>query len=443
MAQRQGCGKQAFEAAPQAAPDTFLALETMRFPAYPPARETGPSEASRIRENAIMPFSRAVGLSLGAAIFICSSSLNLASAKPFMIVGNDEKVWWDDDGKPILSAPGKDTVLIVDLANPESPSIVATLPLKNSVVGPPVNVDIDPTGSVALVADSVDVTREGDALKQVPDDKVYVIDLKASPPKLAATVTVGKQPSGLSIGPSGKMALVANRGDNSISVLSLNGTDVKVTDTVAMPDSVAHVVFTPDGKRALAVRFPAHKVSVLDIAGDKVTYNKLDLPVGQWPYNVVVTPNGKLAMTNDNGGAGSSDGNVDTVSVIDLEANPPRVIDKVVVGDGPEGMAMSPKGDLAVSAILRGSNNKKAFFYQKNGSLSVLKIDGKKVTKTQDIELGGLPEAVLFTPDGKYILAGNYMTQDFSILKVNGSKITDTGKRFKVPGHPASARMGH
>ena len=390
-----------------------------------------------------MSFSRAVGLSLGAAIFICSSSLNLASAKPFMIVGNDEKVWWDDDGKTILSAPGKDTVLIVDLANPESPKIVATLPLKNSIVGPPVNVDIDPSGSVALVADSVDVTKDGDALKQVPDNKVYVIDLKASPPKLASTVTVGKQPSGLSISPSGKMALVANRGDNSISVLSLNGSEVKVTDTVAMPDSVAHVLFTPDGKRALAVRFAAHKVSVLDIAGDKVTYNKLDLPTGLWPYNVVVTPNGKLALSNDNGGAGSSDGSVDTVSVIDLEANPPRVIDKVVVGDGPEGMAMSPKGDLAVSAILSGSNNKKAFFYKKNGSLSILKIDGKKVTKTQDIEVGGLPEAVLFTPDGKYILAGNYMTQDFSILKVNGTKVTDTGKHFKVPGHPASARMGH
>ena len=395
-----------------------------------------------------MRFNRAVGirtlgLSLGAAILLGSSSLNLAQAKPFMIVGNDEKVWWDDDGKPVLSPSGKDSVLIVDLANPESPKIIATLPLKNSVVGPPVNLDIDPTGSVALVADSVDVTKDGDALKQVPDNKIYVIDLKANPPKLAATITGGKQPSGLSISPSGKMALVANRGDNSISVLSINGTDVKITDTVAMPDSVAHVVFTPDGKRALAVRFPAHKVSVLDIAGDKVTYNKLDLPTGQWPYNAVVTPNGKLALTADNGNSGASDGSVDTTSVIDLEANPPRIIDRVVVGDGPEGLAMSPKGDLAVAAILRGSNNKKAFFHKDNGSLSILKIDGKKVTKTQDIEVGGLPEAVMFTPDGKYILAGNYMTQDFSILKVNGTKVTDTGKRFKVPGHPASGRMSH
>jgi WD40 repeat protein len=390
-----------------------------------------------------MPVNRLVRLSLGAAVLLCGASFNFAHAKPFMIVGNDEKVSWDDDGKTVLSAPGKDTVLIVDLADPENPKTIATLPLKNSIVGPPVNLDIDPTGSVALVADSVDVVKDGDALKQVPDNKVYVIDLKASPPKLAGTVTVGKQPSGLSISPSGKMALVANRADNSISVLSLNGTDVKVTDTVAMPDSVAHVLFTPDGKRALAVRFPAHKISLLDVAGDKVTYSKIDLPTGQWPYNVVVTPNSKLALTSDNGASGSSDGSVDTTSVIDLEAKPPRIIDRVVVGDGPEGLAMSPKGDLAVAAILRGSNMKNAYYHQKNGSLSILKIDGKKVTKTQDIEVGGLPEAVMFTPDGKYILAGNYMTQDFSILKVNGGKVTDTGKRFKVQGHPASGRMSH
>jgi DNA-binding beta-propeller fold protein YncE len=395
------------------------------------------------RENARMPFNRTVAFCFGAAALLSGASLfNPALAKPLMIVGLDEKLWWDDDGKVVLRPPGKDQVLIVDMADPENPKIVVSLPLKNSVVGPPVNVDIDPTGSVALVADSVDVIKEGDALKQVADNKIYVIDLKADPPKLAATLTGGKQPSGLSFSPDGKMALVANRADNSVSVLSVNGTDVTITDTVPLPDSVAHVLFTPDGKRALAVRFPAHKVSVLDIADGKVTYSKIDLPTGQWPYNVVVSPNGKLALTSDNGAAGSSDGNVDTTSVIDLAANPPRIIDRVVIGDGPEGLAMSPKGDLAVATILRGSNMKKAFFYEKNGSAAILRIDGNKVTKTQDIELGGLPEPIMFTPDGRYILAGNFMSEDFSILKADGTKVADTGKRFKLPGHPASARMG-
>src|ERR1700757_1614026 len=195
-------------------------------------------------EDAHMPVTRTVRLCLAAALLGGSALFQPAFAKPFMIVGLDEKVWWDDDGKTILAAPGKDQVLIVDLANPETPKIVASLPLKNSIVGPPVNVDIDPSGSVALVADLIDNTKDGDALKQVPDNKIYVIDLKATPPKLAGTITGGKQPSGLSFSPDGRMALVANRADNSISVLSVDGTDVKITDTVSMPDSVSHVIFT-------------------------------------------------------------------------------------------------------------------------------------------------------------------------------------------------------
>ena len=47
--------------------------------------------------------------------------------------------------------------------------------------------------------------------------------------------------------------------------------------------------------------------------------------------------NGSIALTADNGNSGSSDGNVDTVSVIDLTAKPPRVIDHVVVPDNPKG----------------------------------------------------------------------------------------------------------
>ena len=202
--------------------------------------------------------------------------------------------------------------------------------------------------------------RRNDALKMGPDNKAYVIDLKANPPKLAGTVTVGKQPSGLSFNAAGNLALVANRADKSVSVLSVKGTDVKVIDTIDMGGIVSHAVFTPDGKHALAVKFNDHKVSLLDVDGDKITYSKLDLPTGQWPYNVAVAPSGKIALTADNGNAGSSDGSVDTVSVVDLEAHPPRIIDRVVVGDGPEGLAISPKGDVAAAVILAGSNNKNA-----------------------------------------------------------------------------------
>ena len=87
-----------------------------------------------------------------ATVAVLGCNALTAHAAPFMIVGDDEKVAVAD-GKTIVSPPGKDSVLIVDLANPLDPEIVANLPLKNSVVGPPVNLAIDPTNSVAIIAD--------------------------------------------------------------------------------------------------------------------------------------------------------------------------------------------------------------------------------------------------------------------------------------------------
>jgi 6-phosphogluconolactonase (cycloisomerase 2 family) len=374
-----------------------------------------------------------------AAVALAFNAL-VAQAAPFMIVGDDEKVSFAD-GKTIVSPPGEDSVLIVDVANPLDPKIVANLPLKNSVVGPPVNLAIDPTGSVAIVADSMNALQDGDNWKQVPDNKIYVIDLKAQPAKLISTIEGDRQPSGLSINPAGNLALVANRAGKSISVLSIHGADVKLIGSVDMGDEVSAVVFTPDGKHALASKASTNKVALLDVDGDKVTYNKHDLLTGLFPYNVVAAPNGSIALTADNGNNGTSDGNVDTVSVIDL-TEPVHVIDHITVPDSPEGLAFSPNGNIAVAVEATGSNHPKTdFYYHSHGMVTVLKIDGNKVTRLNDIEAGALPEAVAFTPDGRYIYVGNYMDRDFSILRVDGTKVTDTGKHFKVPGQPGSARM--
>ena len=297
----------------------------------------------------MMPVTRTVGLSLGAAILFSSCILGFAHAKPFMIVGDDEKPGTDAQGKPMVNPTGNDAVLIVDLANPEAPKIVASLPLENSIVGPPVNLAISPTGAIALVADSMTVTEDNGVRKLVPTDKLFVIDMKASPPKLVATLTLGKQPSGLSFNAKGDMALVCNRADGTISVLKIDGTNVTQTGTVTVAPGVSQVVFTPDGRHALAVKSPENKVAVLDVDGDKVTYNKVDVPTYPFPYNVVVSPDGKIAITADNGGGGSSDGSLDAVTVIDLEGDHPHGIAHLTVGDAPEGLAMAPNGKYAVA----------------------------------------------------------------------------------------------
>jgi len=390
------------------------------------------------------PVRTIVAVLVAAALAGCAGMATSAGPgkRQLMLIGNDEKVGFDDAGKQVQSPPGKDTVSIVDIGtDPLAPRIITSLPLQNSIFGPPVNLAITPDQTLAIVANSMNQVQDGAAWKPVPDDKIYVIDLTTDPPKLIETVTVGKQPSGLSINRAGNLALVANRNSNDITILRIAGKKVSVVGSVPMGEQVAHVVFTPDGRRALAAKFPGHKIAFLNVDGEKVTYDKLDVPVGLWPYNVDVTPDGKLAISADNGNSGSADGHVDTVSVIDIESNPPRVIDKVVVGDAPEGFAISPTGKLAVAVLLRGTNSaKNAWYYNRNATVVALKIDGKKVTRSNEVEVRGLPEGVAFSDDGEYIYVGNYMDRDLSILKVEGDRIVNTGKSIQLPGQPASIR---
>lgn len=380
------------------------------------------------------------GVALAAALMTIAG----AAEAQLLISGNDEKQTWDQAGKAVFMPPGKDTVSIIDISNRTKPRIVVNIPMPNTVVGPPTNVAITPDQSLALVANSIELVKDGDNWKQQPDNKLFVIDLKASPPKQIAQLELGKQPSGMAVNKAGNLALVANRADGSISVLSISGKDVKVLDTVSVgtpQDSISAVAITPDGKRALVAKFASHKIGLLDIDGQKVTYTKYDMATGLWPYNVKISADGKLAFAGNNGASGASDGNVDTMAVIDMEAKPmPRVIDQVVVGDGPEGMAVSPAGTYVAEVILNGSNAAKdAPFPHGNSYITLLKIEGKKVRAVSRANVGGLAEGATFSPDGKYLYVGNYMDRDMTILEVSGDKLKKVGT-LKLPGQPASLR---
>src|SRR5271154_1585475 len=212
-------------------------------------------------------------LALGAA----ASGLLMpadATRAQLLITGNDEKVSFDGNtGKTITHPAGKDTVSIIDIADPVKPKIVVNLPLMNTITGPPVNLAITPDRHLALVANSLDWVKDGDGWKGVPDDKIYVIDLTASPPTHIGTVEAGKQASGMAINRAGTLALVANRADDTVTVLSIDGKTVKVVDTVSVaspapasgaqkapPALPSAVAITPDGKHALVTKPGANRV---------------------------------------------------------------------------------------------------------------------------------------------------------------------------------------
>jgi hypothetical protein len=72
-----------------------------------------------------------------------------------LVVGNDEKMIFDDRGQPVFLPPGKDNVTFLDMSNRDMPVIIGTLPLPNSLFGPPTNVAVTPNQCLALISNAV------------------------------------------------------------------------------------------------------------------------------------------------------------------------------------------------------------------------------------------------------------------------------------------------
>jgi len=356
-----------------------------------------------------------------------------------ILIGIDNKITYGPEGQ-INGAPGSDAVLVMDISDPAKPRIRGSLPLTNSLLGPPTNLQITPDGKLGLVANSVVHVQEGNSWKSVPDDTLYVIDLTADPPKLIDTVAVGRQPSGLSISAKGDLALIANRDGKSVSVVSIQGMTVKAVGEVPLEQQAAAVVVAPDGKRAFVCLNLVNKIGVLAIDGQNVTYDKsMDIPSAFNPYNIDITPDGKYVIASN---TGAQKNNADAEVIIEATGPHPHVVDVMAPGTGPEGFAIAPNGKIAATPLLLGTSAKDGdWFKTKSGELVVMSIgtDGK-LTVTGRAPLGGLPEGIAYSPNSEYLYVGNYFDKDLQVFHLANGTLTEAGPRLKLPGQPASMR---
>ena len=370
-----------------------------------------------------------VGLGVNASVAIAQLAVS----------ANDNKVVLVNGVATVVQNPVPDTVAIIDLKE-FPPKILAEIEVPASVVGPPFSVAITPDESLALVTAAMKIDPN-DPTKQVPDNRLSVIDLKASPPAVLTTLETGKGPAGLSINRQGTLALVANRSEGTVSVFSISGKDVKNVGIVKIGDDktgVSHVAISPDGKTALVTRDGDSMVSVLAIDGTKVEYTKRDLTVGMRPYGVAITADGTVAVVA-NIGRGSGDN--DTVSVIDMTAKPVRTVETITVGPTPEGINLSADGKLCAVIIMNGSNKPKdSPFYNDNGKVLVYRVEQKKLSKLAEAPIGHWSQGAVFTPDNQYILVQNMVEKEIMIFKLAGDKLEDTGQRLKMKGGPAAIR---
>jgi DNA-binding beta-propeller fold protein YncE len=371
---------------------------------------------------------------------VLSAALALATAAhaQLAVTSNDNKVMLDNGTAKVVQNPAPDTVTVLDL-KVSPPRVLAEIPAPGSVVGPPFSVALTPDESLALVGSSSKIDPS-DSTKTVPDTRISVIDLKASPPAVIATLEAGKGAAGISVNRQGTLALVANRSEGTVSIFSISGKTVTPVGKVTIADeksATAHAAITPDGKMALVTRDGDHKISVLKIDGTNVEYTKRDINAGLRPYGIDVSSKGDFAAVAN---IGIGQGDADTVSLIDVRATPPRVVETVSVGQTPEGIKVSPDGRYVAVVVMNGSNKaKESPFYADNGKLVILRAANMKLTKVAEAPIGHWSQGAAFSPDGKTILVGNMVEKDVQVFAFDGRALKQVG-RIKVNGGPAAVR---
>jgi DNA-binding beta-propeller fold protein YncE len=354
------------------------------------------------------------------------------------VSSNDNKVR-HVDGVNTVVAGVPDTATIIDLgASP--PRVVAELRVPGGWSAPPQSVAVTPDESLALVASSTAIDP-GDPTKTVPNDVVTVIDLRATPPAVVATLRTGARASGVSINRQGTLALVANRGEGTVSVLAIAGRDVRVVGKVdlrARDSQPSLPVFAPDGRSAYVTRNGDHRVSVLAVNGTAVSYAGTDISANLNPYSLEITPDGAVGVTGNIGNGPT--GGADTLSVLDLRSSPPRLVNTVSVGLIPEGVAMSPDGRYVAAVVMNGSNLARTSpFFNDFGLLRVYRLDGSALTHVADARTGHWCQGAAWNRAATTLVVQCGVEHELQVFRFDGRTLAPSG-RVPVTGSPTGIR---
>jgi DNA-binding beta-propeller fold protein YncE len=280
-----------------------------------------------------------------------------------------------------------------------------------------------------------------DSTKLAPDDKLTVIDLKASPPAVLATLQAGRGASGVSFNRAGTLALVANRTEGTVSVFTVNGKAVAAAGKVDLnaPDSgPSHAVFTPDGRTALVTRNNDHLISVLTVTGTKVEYAKRDFAAGLKPYSIEMASAGDVAVVGHTG-VGPS-GGVDTVGLIDLTTSPPRTVDQLSAGPTVEAVALSPDGTTVAATVMNGSNSPAGSpLFHDYGILRILGVSNKRLVPITEARVGHWCQGAAWSRDSRTVLVQCMIEREILVFRFDGKRLTPAPS-IKINGMPAGIR---
>lgn len=282
----------------------------------------------------------------------CSAETEFTVLATLDVGLNPHQIAFTDDGRTAyVAAAGSDQVVEVDATAltvtrrfpvPDSPLGVAVLPRERGLAvarfgadeivwirfsGAELSEGLETGGAPSLLVGPISGNRYLVSVEQV--DRMWVLNLDDF--SLERFYATGDRPFPPAVTSDGSTAFVPNYDDGTVTVIDLAGGQILGTVAVGEHPS-GGVVLPGDSTYAVAVR-GENKVLFINIAARRVV-DSLTEGIGESPFSVVVTPDGRLAFVNN---TASHD-----ISVIALPER--EVVARIPVGEQPIVMQVHPSG---------------------------------------------------------------------------------------------------
>ncbi|QWP78376.1 YncE family protein [Lysobacter sp. K5869] len=352
----------------------------------------------------------------------------LCTAAQTVGVAIDAKVILRNGEGAIPERPAADSAAFFRLENGQLHKL-GEVAVPTSYLGPPTSIAVSPHGDLALVASS-SIVDPADPKRYAADDRLSVVDLSGKTPKVVQTLKLGVRPSSVRFDRSGATALVSSNPDNGFVYLAINNRRARIADKLTLEPNTGPLstAFAPDGQRVLVAQADAQRVSLYDWRNGRIVQPSIrDMAAGVTPFTVAYC-GADLAVVGNFGRPDSGNGDIDTVSLIDLSGAKPRVIDTVAVGSAPEDVACAPDGRYAAAAVQNMSNRPASHPWHSPHSLVVLlKIEDRRLRRVDAAPIGAWAEGVAFGDDGRTVLAQSIDDRALHVLKIEGDALKPAG----------------
>ena len=275
----------------------------------------------------------------------------------------------------------------ISVIDTEKNAVVATIPVRRL----PYFLSVDPSGDLAYVANS-------------GSNSVSVLDLKAR--REIALIGTGEGPGLVRIAPDGRSLLVTNRVGNSISILGPadgSSADWHLRKVIEGCPGATDAVILPDSTKAFVACSGGHQVAAIALANSADANHAARpdalealLDVGHSPVHLALKPDGGEIFVS----------NFDSDSISEIETSTDDVTGAYLMGSHPvHGLVSSDNSLLYVSNF-------------RSQELSIYSIDdGKRLGPA--IHVGDGPDGLAFSSRGNLLFVVDARSGDVAVIRTS------------------------